>query len=109
MNKMGFADWAILEVLGHRRLAGYVTEVELAGAGFLRIDIPGLQAGAMTSQFYGPSAVYALTPTSEETARAFAVRNQPAPIHRWDLPTLPEAGETHSDYEEEGPDPFADR
>ena len=33
-----FEGWAILELMGHRRLAGYVREVELAGAGVLRLD-----------------------------------------------------------------------
>lgn len=36
-----FEGWAILELMGHRRLAGYVREVELAGAGLLRLDVPG--------------------------------------------------------------------
>lgn len=33
--------WAILELMGRRKLAGYVRDVTVAGAGFLRIDVPG--------------------------------------------------------------------
>lgn len=33
--------WAILELMGHRRLAGYVSEQEIAGAAFIRVDVPG--------------------------------------------------------------------
>jgi hypothetical protein len=36
-----FAQWVILELLGHRRLAGFLTEQQIAGASFLRIDVPG--------------------------------------------------------------------
>jgi hypothetical protein len=35
-----FEGWAILELMGHRRLGGYVRETQIAGAGMLRIDIP---------------------------------------------------------------------
>lgn len=35
-----FEGWAIVELMGHRRLGGYVHEVELAGAAMLRIDVP---------------------------------------------------------------------
>lgn len=39
-NREGFEGWAILELMGHRRLGGYLTEQEIAGAAFIRIDIP---------------------------------------------------------------------
>ncbi len=35
-----FETWAILELMGHRRLAGFVTEQEIGGANLLRIDVP---------------------------------------------------------------------
>lgn len=81
-----FEGWAILELMGHRRLAGYVREVELAGGGVLRIDIPKPEGDGATTQFYSPAALYCLTPCSEEIARGFAERTQPAPVQRWELP-----------------------
>jgi len=35
-----FEGWCVLELMGHRRLAGYVSEQEIAGADMLRIDVP---------------------------------------------------------------------
>jgi hypothetical protein len=58
-------------------------EVEIAGAGMLRIDIPGEPPA---TQFYSPAALYALTPTTEEVARAVALRSRPEPVQRWELP-----------------------
>ena len=40
-ERKAFEGWAILELMGHRRLGGLVTEQEIAGAAFLRIDVPG--------------------------------------------------------------------
>src|SRR4051794_11369882 len=83
-----FAQWAILELMGHRRLGGFVQEVQVAGAGFLRIDIPGDAVGEVHStQFYPPASVYCLTPVSEEAAKIVAQRSRPEPVTRWELPS----------------------
>jgi hypothetical protein len=79
--------WAILELMGHRRLAGKVSIVQLGGAAFFRIDVPNPGAKGST-QFYSPAAVYCLTPTTEEIAKGLAARIQPEPVHRWELPQL---------------------
>lgn len=78
-------SWAVVELMGHRRVAGYVTEREVAGQPMLQIDIPRPD-GAQATQIYSGAAVYAITPTTEEIATAVALNNQPTPVHRWELP-----------------------
>ena len=80
-----FDEWAILELMGHRKLAGRVTEQVIAGAGFVRIDICTDAEKAVLTQFYGPSAVYCITPTVEADARAYARRNIPRPVEPWEV------------------------
>lgn len=80
-----FAQWAVLELMGHRRLAGYVTEQEIAGKGFLRLDVPGVDGSPAVTQLYNPASVYCLTPTTEATARAAAISSRPAPVQQWEL------------------------
>ena len=80
--------WVILELMGHRRLAGRLSEARIAGSSFLRIDVPaaGDDGDAVAAtQFYAPSAVYCVTPCDEGTARRVAGRSQPAPVSRWEL------------------------
>lgn len=77
--------WAIVELMGHRRVGGFVTEHELAGRGFLRVAIPGVNKETHV-QFYAPTAVYCLTPATEATARAVAALARPEPVSRWELP-----------------------
>jgi hypothetical protein len=82
-----FESWAVLELMGHRRLGGFVREVQLAGAGFLRIDVPADADGEVHStQFYPPSSVYCLTPCSEEAAKTVARQSRPQPVTIWELP-----------------------
>ncbi len=78
--------WAILELMGHRRLGGFVTEQEIAGRGFLRIEIPGEGDAMYAVQFYSPTAVYCITPSTEAAARVAAASSRPEPVKRWELP-----------------------
>lgn len=102
----GFGTWAILELMGHVKLAGFVTEEELFGGKMGRIDIPRGDGdeGAVT-QYFGGQTVYRLTPTSEEIARAFAARHQPRPVHTWELQlSAPEEIPAEVEYEDEYPE-----
>lgn len=80
-----FESWAIVELMGRRRLAGYVTSPQpLEQTDRLRIDIyPGDAATAALTQ-YVPFPVYCLTPTTEAVCRALAARQAP-PVSRWEL------------------------
>lgn len=114
-----FEGWAIVELMGHRRLAGYVTEQEIAGASFLRLDIAGpdskVEPGSDipvtgfvggTTQFYSPSAVYCITPTTQDIAVTIGRRSHPAPVHRFELEPARETEPDFSDEYENGPAPF---
>lgn len=84
-----FEGYCVLELMGHRKLAGLVREVTIAGAGFLRLDVPS-EEGVIATQYYPPSSVYCISPCSEDIARRYAQRNQPQPVTRYELPAPPE-------------------
>lgn len=112
-TKAKFNSWCILELMGHVRLAGFVTEAEMFGGVLGRIDVPKTETcplccgtplipiieGACPckeckdgkvektyTQFFGNSSVYRLTPVSEEVARHVANTVQAAPVSAWDFP-----------------------
>ena len=35
-----FETWAIVELLGHQKIAGHISEQPLAGTNMLRVDVP---------------------------------------------------------------------
>lgn len=80
----GFGVWGILELMGHVKMAGFITEEERFGVKMGRIDVP-TDGDEPFTQFFGGSAVYRLTPVTEVVARAFAARNQARPVHVYDL------------------------
>lgn len=80
--------WAIVEVMGHKKFAGYVTEHTIGAMALIRVDVPATQQGDRTTQEYskliGPGSIYCITPCTEEVARAAAQRleqwNDPIPV-----------------------------
>lgn len=91
--RTSFEGWAILELMGHRRLAGYVREETIAGAAFVRIDVPeqtpatdGETNGhaSKATQFYAPAAIYCITPTTEAMAVATAGLAAVEPVAEWE-------------------------
>lgn len=99
-----FSEWAIIELLGHRRLAGHLREVQLAGSGFLRLDIPETPGHAAQTQYVAPGSVYALHPVDEATARLVAAGSRPEPVHRWELPAAPDPDEHDDAWDDDDPD-----
>ncbi len=75
--------WAIVELMGRVRRAGRLDEMEIAGTGFIRLRIP--DGDDTITQFISPGAVYAITPTTEATARAAAAQWRPEPVQAWEL------------------------
>lgn len=113
---MNEPTWAVVELMGHVRLAGRLSEEEHFGAKMGRLDIPkppdpkcflcggsGAKPPAtvgepplpcdaaccrdeFTTTFFGGGSVYRITAVTEEVARAVGRRSQPEPVHAWELP-----------------------
>lgn len=84
-----FEAWALIEIMGHVRLAGKVTEQVIAGASFLRVDVPEVGELAGFTKFYGAAAIYSISPVDEATARHAAAAWHVRPVETYVLPGLP--------------------
>lgn len=65
------AEYAVVEVFGHRRHAGRIQEVERFGTKLLRIDVPKdgeFERGYLT-HFYGGASIFSLIPADLETVK----------------------------------------
>lgn len=91
--------WAIVELMGRQRIAGEVTEVTVAGAGFLRVDVPDTSIEPGFTRLIAPASIYAINPTTEVLARQAAEVFRPKPVQTWELPkALPQAdAEPHNE------------
>lgn len=83
--------WAIVELFGHRKLAGFVREVDWCGAKWVRVDVPkaGEPMGSEiweATPMYQPGAVYGITACTERLARETAAATAGGhPITAWEI------------------------
>lgn len=99
---MAEGGYAVLEIMGHRQIPGFVSEVEFAGAKFVRVQVPSLKRdgeGKVVGldlehlefeQRYGASAVFCLTPATEEQIARLLARQW---HYRPELPAASAAGD----------------
>lgn len=75
-------EYAIVEVFGHRRHAGRITEIERFGAKMLRIDIPkdGDFEKGYSTHFYGGPSIFSMTPCDLATVQRINKPYQPASL-----------------------------
>jgi hypothetical protein len=83
--------WALVEIMGHQKIAGHITEQTIAGSAMLRVDVPACGEQKSYTRFYGASAIYSISPTTEEIARAMAKNCCSEPVSRYELPRIANA------------------
>ena len=110
-----YEGYAIVELMGHNTIAGYISEVTIAGAAMLRVDVPAVGEQAGFTKFVGASAIYGITPTTQEIAERAAERLHVKPVSLYLVqpparPALVDslAGEEREDSEEYEMDEEAD-
>ena len=97
-----FDEWAIVDVMGHQRYIGKVTEQVIAGKGFVRVDIPETEKTQAWTKLIGTDSIYAITPVSKDIAVAMAKKRQDVPINAYDLtPKLVQQTSLHYDEDDD--------
>jgi hypothetical protein len=94
-----FEQWAIVEIFGHQRIAGKVSEQTIGGCSFVRVDVPALPERVVSrygrtetippiagfTKCYGNGAIYAITFVDEQIATATASQLRETPIDSYSL------------------------
>ncbi len=80
MQNENAGQWAIVELMGHKVVAGLVSKSEMLGKPMLRVDVPATSDYPEFTQFYGDDAIYCVTFVSEQVARLTAEQNKINPV-----------------------------
>ncbi len=85
MNQEKFEQWAIVELFGHQRIAGLMTEQTIGGCQFVRVDVPAVTGAAAYTKCYGQGAIYAISFVDRDVALAAAENLRVRPVVPYDL------------------------
>jgi hypothetical protein len=88
-QKDHFEAWGIVDLFGHTRLAGRISEQTIGGETFIRVDVPnGPELDKFHTRLFGKGAIYGMSLTDEAIAREYAKRSTTRPVSAYDVPTL---------------------
>jgi hypothetical protein len=73
-------QWGIVELMGHKVVAGKISKSEMMGKPLLRVDVPIIGNNPAFTQMYGEAAIYCITFVDEKTAIQTATACQTKPI-----------------------------
>lgn len=77
--------FAIVELFGHQKLAGKVTEQSIGASTFIRVDVPETKQQPSFTRLLNPSAIYAINPVVEAVMLLKAEQLNQKPIEAWDI------------------------
>lgn len=90
MNTQKLELFAIVELFGHQKMAGKVTEQSIGPATFVRVDVPETNKQPAFTRLLNPSAIYAINPVTEEVCNSMVEVFQQKPIDSWDIAKMNE-------------------
>lgn len=82
-------QWAVVELFGHQKIAGLLSEATIGGCSFVRVDVPATDSAPGFTKLYGNGAIYAISFVTEEIARAAAGYFEVRPVQNYEMPKIP--------------------
>lgn len=66
--------WALVEIFGHTRIVGFLSQQAFGSGVLFRVDVPDLTSSGKVirqgfTRYFGLAAIYSITPISEEMVR----------------------------------------
>lgn len=80
-----FESWALVEIMGHIKVAGMATTMNFGNTVMLKVDIPETQYQPSFSRMFGMSSIFSIIPVDEKTARLHAESYRSSPILSYDV------------------------
>lgn len=89
VEKEPLKSYAVVEMMGHRKIVGLVTESDISGGQLIRVDVLGADGEPERTEYVGVGSIYCLTIVTEEAAKKVAAANSPRPTWAYEIPTPP--------------------
>ena len=85
-NQETIETWAYIEIMGHSKIAGRVSERKIGVAVMLQVDVPKPDEGFSHTELYSPASIFSIKPTTEEWCRKFIAARVNYPVLPYIMP-----------------------
>jgi len=77
--------FAMIELMGHQQIVGRISQVVIAGKGFIRVGVMNADQTTAFTRDINPDSIYAINPISFEAALLHAKQVTQQPIVPYDI------------------------
>lgn len=77
--------FGVVDLFGHTRIAGQISDFALGGESFVRVDVPAVEDVPAHTRLFGKGAIYSISFTGREIAQAVARNLKSKPITVYDV------------------------
>lgn len=84
--------WGIVEIMGHSRFAGRVSQDASLGVPLLRVDVPEVDGAPGFTKLFGSGSIFGVTLCTEAAAREAAARFRARPVTLFHIDHQPRLG-----------------
>lgn len=78
--------WAVVEVMGHAKYAGRVSEYTALGVPLMRVEVPAVNDQPAFEKLLGAASIFRITPCTREVAERAAAQFRVEPLALVQLP-----------------------
>lgn len=89
--------WALVELFGHQRIAGFVSEHAMGGETFVRVDVPEVKDCNRFTRLFGKGAIYSISPAGKDVVLRLVAAMRVVPIQPYELKMVPAIGHEAGD------------
>lgn len=88
VNKQQLQAFALIEIMGHSKVVGMVTESDISAKNLLRVDVIQPDGAVNRTEYIGTGSIYRMTIITREAALALAsnMQSQVRPPWAWEIP-----------------------
>ena len=106
VEKEKLEQYAIVEMMGHRKVIGKITESDIGTGSLLKVTVLGKDGSPERTEYIGVGSIYCLTIVTEEVAKNAAERYSPEPtwayaLNRPQLTGIPQGSYIDADDDED--------
>jgi hypothetical protein len=102
VEKAKLEQYAIVEMMGHRKVIGKITESDIGTGSLLKVTVLGKDGEPERTEYIGVGSIYCLTIVTEEVAKSASSHYSPEPtwayaLNRPQLTGIPQGGYVDAD------------
>jgi hypothetical protein len=102
-EEVPFDEWCVIELMGHKQIAGRVTAQAIGNSTLIRVDVPGDEGAQAITKLFGDAAIFSMTVCDKAVVIKWLEQNGIEAIPQFNMKSLRIEATRHFIGADDGP------